>query len=335
MRSYKHARACLAFAFLAFALGGCGQPVPVAVPGPAVGGDGKVVVHDGASGSDIAALLDAAGVVAARDFANLAETDERALRVQPGSYTLPVGISASEALDRLLAPGSKTGVRIVVRSGDRASGIADQVATATGWPAETVRAAFRVAPDGTSSLDGTLGIATYDVLPGATATSLAADMLDSGHDVLDYAGTLSGNGRSVRELLTIASLLEAEALPGDWGKASRVVSNRLSAGMPLQLDSTAAYASGVRQLELTAAQMENESPFNTYTHPGLPPGPIGQVSRESVLAAATPEQGAWLYWVTVDPSSGLTRFAIDYPEFLKFKDELRTWLAAQEETPGS
>ncbi|HEY9293616.1 MAG TPA: endolytic transglycosylase MltG, partial [Microlunatus sp.] len=106
------------------------------------------------------------------------------------------------------------------------------------------------------------------------------------------------------------SLIEAEVnRPADRPKAARVIYNRLAAGMPLQLDSTVHYAIGRRgKVTTTAQERANKSPYNTYVHKGLPPGPIGAPGKAALEAAANPAAGDWLYWVAVNPDSGETVF---------------------------
>ena len=319
----------------AIAVGACSpapQSAELGFPSPAVsqpdGSPVTIVVRPGATGSDIARELAAAGVVPYAEFYDLASSDERSLGIQPGSYSLRTGMTAVDALEGLLNSSAEVGVSLSVEPGERVAEVAEKIAQATGTSVDEVLSAFdEVFPEGA---EGRVGVATYPVLPGDTPVDLASRMRDAFSPTWQRAQELANElSCPPEDLLIIASILPNEVYADDWGKASRVIENRLAAGMPLQLDSTVAYASGVRRLELTVDELGSADPYNTYTNKGLPPGPIGAVSVEALEAAANPEVGTWLYWVTVDPDTGETVFATSYEDFLSAKDRYREWLAQQ------
>ena len=130
-------------------------------------------------------------------------------------------------------------------------------------------------------------------------------------------------GHTPLEVLTVASLLEIEGDVTDYDKVARVIYNRLKAGMPLQLDSTVNYAIGGSELHLTAAQLATDSPYNTYLHKGLPPGPINSPGDAAIAAALSPAKGTWLYFVATDPATKTTEFATTYAEFLRLKKKFQ------------
>jgi UPF0755 protein len=111
-------------------------------------------------------------------------------------------------------------------------------------------------------------------------------------------------------------------------KIARVIYNRLNAGMRLQLDSTVLYAMHSRAHFDTVAQTRNtKSPYNTYLHMGLPPGPIDSPGDAAIRAALHPAKGDWLYFVTVNPATGLTKFTSSYSQFQTYEAELNAYLA--------
>jgi len=123
----------------------------------------------------------------------------------------------------------------------------------------------------------------------------------------------------------MASIIEKEVAPVDQAKAARVLLNRLAAPMRLQLDSTLNYELDSNAVILTSEQLQADSPYNTYTNDGLPPGPIANPSEAAINAVLNPEEGNWLYWVTVNLDTKETKFATTNNEFLTHKQEFLRW----------
>jgi UPF0755 protein len=109
-------------------------------------------------------------------------------------------------------------------------------------------------------------------------------------------------GLTLRQLVTLASIVEKETGNKDERPlVAAVYANRLKIGMPLQCDPTVIYAldrAGKYDGNLTRANLQYDSPYNTYRYPGLPPGPIASPGRASIEAAATPAQADYLYFVS-------------------------------------
>ena len=113
-------------------------------------------------------------------------------------------------------------------------------------------------------------------------------------------------------------------------KIARVIYNRLDGpgdqggtNGRLQIDASVNY--GLDQelgVALTTEQLEQDTPYNTYTRTGLPPTPIEAPGDAAIAAAANPEDGDRSYYVTVDLATGETKFAETYDEFLEYKAEL-------------
>ena len=137
-----------------------------------------------------------------------------------------------------------------------------------------------------------------------------------------------------QRVLTIASILEAEALPQDYQQVAGAIENRLAPDNTetrglLQIDATVTYGLGVRSLSFTSGQRQDASnPYNTYVHPGLPPGPIGMPSDAAVEAALDPAETDAYYWVTTDIGTGHTEFSRTYEEHQQHVRTLQRYCAS-------
>jgi UPF0755 protein len=132
--------------------------------------------------------------------------------------------------------------------------------------------------------------------------------------------------------MIVASIVEGEVSgDADRGKVARVIENRLrTRGAPnyglLQMDSTVHYAVQKRgRAGTTDADRQSASPYNTYKAQGLPPGPINSPGAASIEAAANPERGPWLFFVTVNPDTGETKFAATQAEHDRNVAEFQAW----------
>ena len=118
------------------------------------------------------------------------------------------------------------------------------------------------------------------------------------------------------QVVTLASIVEAEAkLERERPIIAGVFHNRLKIGMPLQSCATVAYALGEHKEELSLADLEVNSPYNTYKVSDLPPGPIGAPGLSSMLAVANPASVDYLYFVAKGDGSHI--FSKTYSEHLK------------------
>jgi uncharacterized YceG family protein len=174
------------------------------------------------------------------------------------------------------------------------------------------------APPGTSSLEGFLFPATYDMLAHAPARQLVDKQLAAFGE--NFGGAVLARARALHvtpyQLLTIASMIEREAqLASDRPKVAAVIYNRLRAGMALEVDATIRYALNDFTHPLTEAQLKAESPYNTRTHRGLPPTPISNPGLASIQAAARPAHVSYLYYVAGADGCGELVFSTAYAQF--------------------
>lgn len=306
-------------------------------------GSVRVTVEQGDSLTAIGQALADAGVVASTgDFVDAAAADERSAQIGPGTYDMRVGMGSAEAVARMLDPAARARTVVVLPEGLRLAQSVRTTSEATGIS----RADLRAALDDATSLglpewaggrpEGFLFPATYEIPEGDGAPEVIRRYLDRfalAADTLRLEQRAAAIGRTPYEVLVIASLVEAEAKPRDFRKVAAVIENRLEVGMPLQLDSTVAYGLGITDIQLDSEQLASDSPYNTYVIPGLPPTPINSPGEAAIEAALDPAPGRWLYFVTVDPSTGETRFTRSYERFLDFKREFQRNLAEQQAAP--
>jgi UPF0755 protein len=124
------------------------------------------------------------------------------------------------------------------------------------------------------------------------------------------------------EVLILASLIESEAkIDQERPLISSVYHNRLKIGMPLQCDPTVIYALGGLDRPLTLKDLEVDSPYNTYRYPGLPPGPINNPGKASILAAFSPAEVKYLYFVAKGDGSHI--FSLDLEEHNRAKAKIK------------
>jgi UPF0755 protein len=119
------------------------------------------------------------------------------------------------------------------------------------------------------------------------------------------------------QLLTLASIIEKEtSLDEERPLVSAVYHNRLRLGMPLQADPTVLHGTD-HQGAISRSLLETDHPYNTYTRPGLPPGPICSPGRASLIAALQPAAADYLYFVASAKRDGSHNFALRYEDHLK------------------
>ena len=160
-----------------------------------------------------------------------------------------------------------------------------------------------------SRLEGFLFPDTYEFYQGEDAAVTLNRFLKNTDSKLsdEIITAFTDRGLTVQQGLTMASLIEKEAGGGEGERENMAsaIYNRLAADMPLQIDATVNYALGTNTLDLTYADLEVDSPYNTYKYHGLPPGPICNPGMTAIEAVAKPASTGYYYWYSVD---GVTYF---------------------------
>jgi UPF0755 protein len=304
----------------------------------------EVRVEDGQTLTEIGRTLKELGVVASVDaWLEASAKEPKAKAIGPGVYDMRKEMSAEAAVDRMVDPASRITDKLLLREGLRLTESIETIAAATGISKKKLVAASKGGEIGlpkyaSDNAEGFLFPATYELEKGESATEILTrlvDRWDESATTLNLDASAKGNGVTPYEAMIIASLVQAEGHPDDFDKVARVIYNRLDPATwggtygLLQMDATVNYALGKSEINLTTEELQNtDSPFNTYLNPGLPPTPINSPGEAAIEAALNPADGPWLYYVTVNPDSGETKFTDNYDEFLGFKAELSDWLAA-------
>lgn len=164
-------------------------------------------------------------------------------------------------------------------------------------------------------LEGLIRPGRYVVDPDKSAQEILTDLITRSakyYESTDIEGRAKAIGLQPYELLTAASLVEREVPATDFAKGARVILNRLAKPMRLQFDSTVNYGLDEQEVATTDKDRQTVTPWNTYASDGLPATPIASSSDAAIAAMENPEEGNWLYFVTVDPVTGRTVFNDDF-----------------------
>ena len=227
--------------------------------------------------------------------------------LQAGTYALRRDMSLSDILDEF-EKGQVTLVSWTVPEGLTMTAIADLWETSGFGTAAAFREAFET--DGLlkrygfedKTVEGYLFPNTYKFAKGTTAEKIVEMMLGEFKkrwlEVFDEEARDLGHTR--HEIVTLASIIEKEAQSkSERPRIASVFHNRLKRGWRLQADPTVLYALGNPERLLTKADLDVDSPYNTYIYKGLPPGPIANPGIDSIIAALRPEKTKYLYFVAI------------------------------------
>ena len=243
-------------------------------------------------------------------------------RLQAGEYRFDRAMSPAEVVDKL-ARGDVYVRAITFREGltiwDMASLYENaEFGAASDFMAASKRAdLIRDVDPEARDLEGYLFPDTYTLPRSATAEQLVERMVAQFRKVLtpELQQQAAARGLSVRELVTLASLVEKETGKADERTTvAGVYTNRLRIGMGLQCDPTVIYAlmlAGRYDGNIRRADLQIDSPYNTYRYAGLPPGPIAAPGAASLHAAANPADVPYLYFVSRNDGSHVFSTTLD------------------------
>lgn len=263
-------------------------------------------------------------------------------RLKAGEYRFPSPVSPLEVLQKLLE-GEQRLSRFTVIEGWTRWDIAEAMARIPELGLANADAALALMNDTSEirdldpraeNLEGYLYPDTYNFPPSTTPREMISAMVRRYRQVWqgEFAAPAQAAGRNMRELVTVASLIETEAkLAEEREIVASVIYNRLRLNMPLGIDSTIVYASKLAGRwrgdgRVYQSDIDRDSPYNTRRVRGLPPGPVAAPSARSLRAALNPAQTNYLYYVR-EPSrdDGAHNFYENESDFQQGVQALRDW----------
>ncbi len=240
-----------------------------------------------------------------------------------GAYMIEEGTAAWQAA-RTLLRGAQTPIKLVLTGTRTPEDLANQIASKIDIPAEEMLEAMSdstlLAPYGLTPAEAPALFLndTYEVWWSSTPEELIAKMGDNYNRVWNEERRAKAEalGLTPAEVTTIASIVDEETnAQSEKGKVGRLYINRLQKGMPLQADPTVRYAVGNFSLRrITGAHLKTQSPYNTYIHNGLPPGPIRTVGKDTIDAVLNSKPSSDLFMCAKEDFSGTHNFASTYAE---------------------
>ena len=292
-------RALPALALASLLLTGCGGSGT---------GNVRVIVPNRATFRGATDSLARAGLVGWKyGFRGLARLEGKDRRIKAGTYDFPRSSSWPELIDAL-HNGTGMVSTVTIPEGFTVAQIAPVLAGALQVPLESVMVAMRdstfrktVQTDG-ETLEGYLFPDTYSFPVGTRARDAVRQMVDRFQKVWkpEWNAALDSLHWTRQQAVTLASIIEKEAkVPDERPVIAAVYKNRLGAKMPLQADATVQYALGKHVERVFYKDLAVKSPYNTYLHSGLPPGPIASPGAASLTAAVHPADVPYLYYVAM------------------------------------
>lgn len=268
-----------------------------------------VAIPAGSSFSDVLAIAKQKGMINNVFFMKIiSKMNGWDKKVIAGSYILEPGDDAEQFLNKVHRGDVIDSLKITIPEGYTVKQIAalleDKGVTNKGTFLQAVKD-FKSdkydLPNTEYPLEGYLFPDTYEMTPGEDDEKIINTMLDRFGDIIDdkYLAKAKDLNMSLNEIVTIASLVEREAqVNNERPIIAGVFMKRLEIGMPLQSCATIQYLLPEQKEKLTYADLKIDSPYNTYKHRGLPPGPIACPGKASLMSVLNANSEGYLYFVS-------------------------------------
>ncbi len=265
-----------------------------------------LVVPAGAMVGEIGKQCQELGIIRdAGKFRFLAKVTGLDRKLRAGTYRFPQGESPLRVLEAL-ATGATVGDKLVIPEGSTMAAIAKIVKQEVGVEEDSFLAiagdpaVCRKLGVWADNLEGYLYPDSYELAYGLEAEQVVGIMVERFFEVFGEEERRRGEllGFTTHQIVTLASMVEREArIDEERPLIAAVYHNRLRKGRLLQCDATVLYALSDHKKRLLYRDLKVESPYNTYLHKGLPPGPICSPGKSSILAVLHPADVEYLYYV--------------------------------------
>lgn len=305
----------------------------------------QVEIPSGASPTDIAHILEEEGVINSASVFNIYTRFNDEEGFMAGYYALSPSMDMEEIIASLQQGGSAVpldAVKITIPEGYSIDQIAALIEENTDYSSEEVMEVIQSeaflsdmleqfpelltssfeAEDVRYVLEGYLYPATYHFHDDMTLEELLQTMIVKMDEVVSpYYAQIEEQGRTVHEVLTIASLVEREGVTyEDRAIMVGVFYNRIEEEMPLQTDVSVLYALEEHKEIVTFQDLEVDSPYNLYQNTGMGPGPFNSPSESSIAAAVNPADTDYLYFLA-DIDTKEVYFAETYEQHLEYQEQ--------------
>ena len=302
-----------------------------------LGEDVEVTIPKDSSVKEIAAILHDAGLIRhERAFVERLQKSEYAGRLKAGTYTLNTGMNtlkmmetmskeddSNKVLQTLVIPEGFTVDQIAARCEEQKICTRSEFINAVKSVTSNDFEYLEDVPSGANvryKLEGYLFPATYNIYKDTTAVDLVDMMLVAFKQnyTSEMNSQATARGLNSYQVITMASMIEREAkIPEERPKIAGVINNRMSKDMLLQIDPTILYPLTEGMYDkgaLTYEDLEYKSPYNTYLHKGLPPGPICNPGVACINAVLAPEEHGYYFYHIVNEDTGEHVFTETFEE---------------------
>lgn len=297
----------------------------------------EIIIPDGSSSSKIATILKTSGLIRSEwAFKSYLKETEMDRKLRPGTFSLSTDMTFEQIAQSLVSGGKqKATKRFTIPEGYELDEIAEVLAQ-KGFVSKDEFLKLAKNPSyfedqydfikylpKDHTLEGYLYPNTYEVYVDADGEDIVKKMLD-GFDTIykEHLEELVQQGKSLNDIITMASIVEREGkIDEERAKIASVFYNRIEKNMKFESCATIQYILKERKTRLLNSDLKVDSPYNTYINQGLPPGPIASPGKASIIAAISPADTEYLFFV-VNPDGvpGSHNFAETYEEFLKYKE---------------
>ena len=293
-------------------------------------GDGsgqvQVTVPKGSSVSEVGDLLAEKDVIANSTLFQVRVTlAGKRSEIYSGRFTLARDMSYGAAIDALSQAPVKRTLSVTIPEGytrSQAAQLVEEIGVPGDYTKATVKSPYldpaEYGGKNAKDLEGFLFPDTFEMRPNAPVENLVELQLKDFRQRIKGVNMKYAKSKNltVFDVVTIASMVEDEAgVDNQRGLVASVIYNRLHEGMPLGIDATIRFATGNYTKPLTESELAIDSPYNSRTNVGLPPGPISNPGLASIEAAAHPPQTDYLFYVTTPGACGKLTFTETEAEF--------------------